>query len=86
MIERVQQNVKEITAQVEENFTKMNKQNEYFSNVFQCMKDMAGLLNASVSAVKTMGEAHNKQSDVMLNIKSSTMAEGFAVVVFFCSG
>ena len=41
VIERVQQNVKEITAQVEENFTKMNKQNEYFSNVFQCMKDMA---------------------------------------------
>ena len=65
VIERVQQNVKEITAQVEENFTKMNKQNEYFSNVFQCMKDMAGLLNASVSAVKTMGEAHNKQSEVI---------------------
>ncbi len=65
VIERVQQNVKEITAQVEENFTKMNKQNEYFANVFQCMKDMAGLLNASVSAVKTMGEAHNKQSDVI---------------------
>ena len=57
--------MKEITAQVEENFTKMNKQNEYFSNVFQCMKDMAGLLNASVSAVKTMGEAHNKQSEVI---------------------
>ena len=26
---------------------------------------MAGLLNASVSAVKTMGEAHNKQSEVI---------------------
>ena len=65
VIERVQQNVKEITAQVEENFTKMGTQNEYFANVFQSMQDMTKLLNASVSAITTMGEAHGKQSEVI---------------------
>ena len=40
VIERVQQNVREITAQVQENAAKMGKQNEYFENVFACMKDM----------------------------------------------
>lgn len=70
VIERAQQNVREITAQVEENFSKMGTQNEYFSNVFQCMQDMTELLNASVSAIHTMGEAHNKQSDVIQNTVS----------------
>lgn len=67
VIERVQQNVKEITAQVEENSTKMGTQNEYFANVFQSMQDMTALLNASVNAINTMGEAHNKQSEVIQN-------------------
>ncbi|MDE5824686.1 MAG: hypothetical protein K2H91_08405, partial [Lachnospiraceae bacterium] len=67
VIERVQQNVKEITAQVEENSTKMATQNEYFANVFQSMQDMTALLNASVNAINTMGEAHNKQSEVIQN-------------------
>lgn len=65
VIERVQQNVREITAQVEENFTKMGTQNEYFENVFQSMQDMTELLNASVSAIGTMGEAHSRQSEVI---------------------
>ncbi|MDE6053477.1 MAG: hypothetical protein K2G55_06915 [Lachnospiraceae bacterium] len=67
VIERVQQNVKEITAQVEENSTKMGTQNEFFANVFQSMQDMTSLLNASVNAINTMGEAHNKQSEVIQN-------------------
>lgn len=65
VIERVQQNVREITAQVEENSTKMGTQNEYFANVFQCMRDMTKLLNVSVSAIETMGDAHNKQAEVI---------------------
>ena len=65
VIERVQQNVREITAQVEENSAKMDTQNEYFANVFQCMQDMKGLLDISVSAIETMGEAHIKQSEVI---------------------
>ena len=65
VIERVQQNVREITAQVEENSAKMDTQNEYFANVFQCMQDMKELLDISVSAIETMGEAHSKQSEVI---------------------
>ena len=70
VIERVQQNVREITAQVEENSTKMGTQNESFANVFQSMQDMTELLNASVNAINTMGEAHNKQSEVIQNTVS----------------
>lgn len=65
VIERVQSNVKEITAQVEENTTKLDKQNEYFANVFDGMKGMTELLNASVSAIDTMGDAHDKQAEVI---------------------
>ena len=65
VIERVQNNVKEITTQVEENASKLGTQNEYFANVFQSMQDMTGLLNVSVTAITTMGEAHDKQSEVI---------------------
>ena len=65
VIERVQQSVKGITSQVEENSTKLGTQNEYFGNVFKCMQDMTDLLNVSVNAIGTMGEAHSKQADVI---------------------
>ena len=67
VIARVQSNVNEITIHVEENSQKLNKQNEYYSNVFQGMQDMTNLLNVSVDAVNTMGEAHGKQADVIRN-------------------
>ena len=65
VIVRVQSNVKEITMQVEENSTKLGTQNEYFANVFQSMKDMTELLNVSVDAIGTMGDAHSKQAEVI---------------------
>jgi len=65
VIERVQQNVKEITAQVDENSVKLGTQNQYFDNVFRCMQDMTELLNTSVETINTMGEAHGKQSEVI---------------------
>lgn len=65
VIERVQKNVSEITVQVEKNSEKLGRQNEYFANVFQSMKEMTKLLHVSVSAVKTTGEAHSKQSEVI---------------------
>ncbi|MDE7478765.1 MAG: hypothetical protein K2M91_12620 [Lachnospiraceae bacterium] len=79
VIERVQQNVREITVQVEENSTKMGTQNEYFANVFQSMQDMTELLNASVSAIGTMGDAHDKQSEVIQSTISinQDIAESF---------
>lgn len=65
VIERVRQNVKDITAQVNENSVKLNTQNEYFGNVFQSMQDMTELLNTSVETIYTMGEAHGKQAEVI---------------------
>lgn len=65
VIERVQQSVRGITNQVEENSTKLNTQNEYFANVFSGMQAMTELLNVSVSAIETMGEAHGKQAEVI---------------------
>ena len=65
VIARVQNNVKEITAQVEENSSKLDTQNEYFANVFKSMQDMTELLNVSVKAIDTMGQAHNKQAEVI---------------------
>ncbi len=65
VIERVQNNVREITMQVGENSNKLGTQSEYFANVFQSMQDMTNLLHVSVDAIKTMGEAHGKQSEVI---------------------
>ncbi len=65
VIGRVQNNVKEMTKQIEENSSKLDTQNEYFENVFQSMQDMTKLLNVSVDAVNTMGEAHHKQAEVI---------------------
>ena len=65
VIERVQNNVREITKQVQENSTKLGTQNEYFANVFQSMQEMTELLNISVGAIGTMGDAHGKQSQVI---------------------
>lgn len=65
VIERVQNNVTEITTQVEENSSKLTAQNEYFHNVFKSIQDMTELLKVSVSAVDTMGDAHGKQAEVI---------------------
>lgn len=77
VMERVEQNVSDITAQVAENSRKLQKQNEYFSNVYNGMQDMTGLLNMSVDAVKAMGDAHREQADVIRNtvLINQTIAE-----------
>lgn len=65
VIARVQDNVSEIALHVEENSDKLKKQNEYYDHVFQGMKDMTDLLHTSVEVVSTMGEAHDKQAEVI---------------------
>lgn len=65
VIERVQQNVREITMQVDENSEKLGRQNEYYENVFKSMQGMTELLNVSVDAISTMGDAHGKQAEVI---------------------
>lgn len=70
VIERVQNNVSDITLQVEENSHKMEKQNEQFHSVFEGMKDMTRLLDISGEAVNTMGDVHSKQAEVIMNTVS----------------
>ncbi len=65
VIERVQNNVKDINVQIDENSSKLGTQNEYFADVFGSMQDMIELLNVSARAIGTMGEAHNKQAEVI---------------------
>lgn len=65
VIERVQNNVNDINLQIDENSSKLGTQNAYFADVFSSMQDMTELLNSSVSAIDTMGEAHNKQAEVI---------------------
>ena len=65
VIERVQNNVKEITTQIEVNSSKLDTQNEYFENVFMSMQSMTELLNVSAKVIDTMGQAHHKQAEVI---------------------
>jgi len=65
VIERVQNNVKDINIQIDENSSKLGMQNEYFAEVFSGMQDMIELLNASVNDIDKMGEAHSKQAGVI---------------------
>ena len=65
MIERVQQNVREINKQVEENTAKLGTQNEYFAKVFQSMQDMTEILNVTVNAIGAMNTTHSKQGEVI---------------------
>lgn len=67
VIQRVQNNVQEITRQINENASKLATQNEHYRNVFHSMKQITELLNMSVSAIDTLGNAHNKQSLVIKN-------------------
>ena len=65
VIERVQKNVRDITAQVNENAAKLGVQNESFQNVFQSMQTMTKLLNTSAEKISAMGEAHGEQSEAI---------------------
>ena len=65
VIERVNQNVSDITSQVNENSLKLDTQNKHFANVFKSMQDMTDLLNTTAKAVDTMGSAYSKQSAVI---------------------
>lgn len=65
VIQRVQENVQEITKYVNDNSRKLEKQNEYFTKVYAGIQDMTALLGVSVDAVNTMGEAHHKQAMVI---------------------
>lgn len=65
VIQTVQNNVKEITMYVNDNSRKLERQNEYFTNVYAGIQDMTQLLGVAADAVSTMGDAHHKQAAVI---------------------
>ena len=70
VIARVQNNVNEITLHIQDNSQKLEEQNEYFNHVFHGIQDMTNLLHTSVEAINTMGNAHQKQAEVIKNTVS----------------
>lgn len=65
VINRVQNNVREITAQVQENSEKLDTQNGYLEEVFGFMQDMVDMLTQSGKAIDEMGKAHGNQAEVI---------------------
>lgn len=65
VIDRVQDNVKNINSQIDENTSKLEMQNKYFTEVFESMQNMTEVLHCSVDAINKMGEAHEEQAVVI---------------------
>jgi len=67
VIEKIQQNVAEMTAIVNDNAEKLARQNEYFDSVFSGIREMIEILRISIDDITEMGAAHDKQSVVIRN-------------------
>ena len=65
IVERVKDNVREMTAYVEDNHEKLTLQNEFFTNVFGNMQEMNSLLRSSMNDINTMNEVYVRQSDII---------------------
>lgn len=67
VIERVQENVSEMTRYVEENSEKLDTQNRFFNEVFTAIQDTMRIIHISIDSITSMGDAHDKQSEVIKN-------------------
>lgn len=65
VIDKVQQNVSDMTMLVEQNTEKLEQQSEYFNTVFTGVQDMISILRTSIEDISAMGDAHSKQSQVI---------------------
>ncbi len=65
VINRVQENVLEMTNFVENNSQKLAIQNESFVKLFSGLHEMIALLHQSINDIKQMGIAHSKQAEVI---------------------
>ena len=52
---------------VTENADKLEKQNEYFNEVFSGIREMIDVLHTSIDNINSMGQAHDQQSEVIRN-------------------
>ncbi len=65
VINKVQENVREMSSYIEENSRKLTSQNEMFLSTFAGIKDMIGLLQQSIEDISKMNEVHKKQDEVI---------------------
>lgn len=65
VIERVQDNVSEMTRFVDDNTEKLNTQSAFFNDLFAAIKEMISIIHTSIESINSMGDAHNKQSEVI---------------------
>lgn len=70
VIASVQSNVREIMLHIQENSEKLEQQNGYFNHAFRGIQEMTELLNLSVDTINAMGNAHDKQAEVIRNTVS----------------
>lgn len=76
VINRVQDNVNAMTQYVEENSRKLAEQNKSFGNVFRGLQEMMQMLHRSMDDINTMGDAHEKQAEVIMG--TVTISEDIA--------
>lgn len=65
IVDQVRANVSKMLERVEENYIKLDRQGEYFANVFENLVAMNGLLQQAVSDIDAMNDAHGRQSEVI---------------------
>lgn len=65
VIARVQGNVEDMTKYVEENSGKLVRQNEFFNNVFDGIREMVQMLHQSMEDINAMGKVYDKQMEVI---------------------
>ena len=64
-MDQVRTNVSQMLERVEENYIKLDRQGEYFANVFENLVAMNRLLQQAVSDIDAMNDAHGRQSEVI---------------------
>lgn len=79
VINRVQENVLEMTNFVENNSQKLAIQNESFVKLFSGLHEMIVLLHQSINDIKQMGTAHSKQAEVIQS--TITISEDIATSI-----
>lgn len=65
VIEKIRENVNSMMRFVEQNSEKLQMQNEYFTKVFEGLREMIQILYQSIKDIDTMNDAHNKQAEVI---------------------
>lgn len=65
VIDKIRSNVNEMSHFASNNSQKLAQQDQYFSRMFESLKEMVCVIRASIKDIEEMNEAHRKQADVI---------------------